>query len=304
MMINPRYSLSAISAFTVAAKELNFSRAADILHITPSAVSHRIKQLESQLGVTLFIRHTQGVTLTTAGQSLLTHAQLAMNNIQQGIEQSQFSSGREKLNIAVIPSLSQCWLIPRLNDFKSLYPDIEITLNVSDQLVNFSHNSIDCHLHFGTGQYQGLTAQFLCNENVYPVCHPSLLENSAALSTLIERHGLLHYRAGLEDEPGGISWAQWCDHFNIALPAQSQNSWFSHVAMVLCSARFSQGIALGWDKIVEQDIMQQQLVKIGDDELSTDFNYYLVAPELHWQKPAVIAFNEWLVEKMKPRCTT
>ncbi len=298
MMINPRYSLSSISAFTVAAKELNFSRAADILHITPSAVSHRIKQLESQLGVTLFTRHTQGVALTAAGQSLLMHAQLAMNNIQQGIEQSQFSSGREKLAIAVIPSLSQCWLIPRLKNFKSRYPKIEITLNVSDQLVNFSNSPIDCHLHFGTGQYQGLTAHFLANESVYPVCHPFLLQDSADLTTLIERHGLLHYRAGIEDEPGGVSWAQWCDHFNIALPTESQNSWFSHVAMALCGARFSQGIALGWDKIVEQDIAQQQLVKIGDRKLYTDFNYYLVAPELHWQKPAVIAFKEWLIEQM------
>jgi DNA-binding transcriptional LysR family regulator len=297
-MINPRYSLSAISAFTVAAQELNFSRAADILHITPSAVSHRIKQLESQLGVTLFIRHTQGVKLTTAGQSLLNHAQLAMNNIQHGIEQSQFSNGREKLNIAIIPSLSQCWLIPRFQEFKTLYPEFEITLTVSDQLVDFSSSHIDCHLHFGTGQYQGLTAHFLSNESVYPVCHPSLLQKTGDLITLIEQHGLLHYKAGLEDEPGSASWAQWCQHFNITLPSQSQNNWFSHVSMALCSARYSQGIALGWHKIVEQDIAQRQLIKIGDDQLTTDFNYYLVAPNSHWQKPAVIVFKDWLVSQM------
>ena len=296
--MNPRYSLSAIAAFTVAAQELNFTRAADILHITPSAVSHRIKQLEKQLGVALFIRHAQGVKLTIAGQSLLKHAVHGMNNIQHGIEQSQFSSNRQKLNIAVIPSLSQSWLIPRLSQFKSAHPELEISLTVSDQLVNFASSQIDCHLHFGSGSYQGLIAQFLSHETVYPVCHPSLLKDTSDLSTLIERHGLLHYQAGIEDEPGGIGWAQWFENFQIEKPAQSQNSWFSHVAMALCGARCSQGIALGWHKMLEQDLAQQQLTKIGNDSLTTHFHYYLVAPEQNWQKPAVKAFKDWLTVQM------
>ncbi|MEH6442811.1 MAG: LysR family transcriptional regulator [Oceanospirillaceae bacterium] len=299
--MNNTVSLSAIASFTVVAQELNFTRAADVLHITPSAVSHRIKLLEKQLGVELFIRQSQGVKLTLAGQALLKHSTLGMKNIQYGIQQSQFANKAEKLNIAVIPSLSQTWLIPRLCSFKKAYPQIEIELIHSDQLVDFSNTQADCHLHFGSGHYQGLEAVFLSHEIAFAVCHPQLIEDSCSseLNDLIQHNDLLHYKAGIEDQPGGIGWAQWLEEFSIDKPENLQHSWFSHVAMVLCSARHGQGIALGWGKIVEQDLAAGNVVKIGSKTMQTKYDYYLVAPQANWKNPAVMVFKQWLVTQMQ-----
>lgn len=150
---NSNISLSAIHTFTIVAQELSFTRSAEILHITPSAISHQMKLLENQMAVTLFHRQSKGVRLTLAGEKLQQHATSGMRNIQHGILQSQFASQKEKLSIAVIPSLCQLWLMPRLVDFARQHPQIELELTAIDQLVNFNSGQYDAHIHFGTGDY-------------------------------------------------------------------------------------------------------------------------------------------------------
>ena len=121
-----KISFSAIHTFTLVAKELSFTRAAELLHITPSAVSHQMKLLEAQLGVTLFHRKAKGVRLSLAGETLQQHAASGVRDIQHGIQQSQFAGQKEKLVVAVVPSFCQLWLLPRLPDFCEQNPNIEI----------------------------------------------------------------------------------------------------------------------------------------------------------------------------------
>ena len=294
------FSISAIETFTVVAQELSFTRAADVLHITPSAVSHRIKLLEQQLGVQLFSRLSKGVRLSLAGETLQHHAIVGMKNIQHGIQQSQFASKKDKLVIAVIPSLCQAWLIPRLADFSRQCPQIELELIVSDQLADFSKAQIDAHIHFGSGDYQGLESVFLSRERVYPVCHPELLLSLAnpCLSELLKQRQLIHYKAGIEDQPGGISWADWLQKFDIDKPAELQQIWFSHVSMAVTTAIHGQGIALGWHKMVSEEIETGKLAKLNDEYLQTTFSYYLVAPTTAKNNPAFILFCNWLEQQM------
>jgi len=294
------FSISAIETFTVVAQELSFTRAADVLHITPSAVSHRIKLLEQQLGVQLFSRLSKGVRLSLAGETLQQHAMAGMKNIQHGIQQSQFASKKDKLVIAVIPSLCQAWLIPRLADFSQQCAHIELELIVCDQLADFSKAQIDAHIHFGSGDYQGLDAVFLSRERVYPVCHPDFLLGVATprLSELLKHRQLVHYKAGIEDQPGGVSWADWLQKFEVDKPAELQQIWFSHVSMAVAAAVHGQGIALGWHKIVSQEIAAGKLQKLSDDYLQTAFSYYLVAPTQTRKNPAFVLFSDWLQQQM------
>lgn len=293
-------SFSAIHTFTVVAKELSFTRAAEILHITPSTVSHQMKLLESQMGVTLFYRQSKGVRLTLAGDTLKQHATSGVRNIQHGIIQSQFSSQKEKLIIAVIPSLCQLWLMPRIHNFCTQYPHIELEIVALDQLADFNTEQYDGHIHFGIGDYQGCEAKLLSNEKVYPVCHPELLEQSGSrkLETLLEKHQLLIYKAGIEDEPGGISWGTWFNHFSIEKSLEVNQMWFSHVSMALLAAKQKQGIALGWHKMVSSDLLSGDLVRLDDSELATTYNYYLVAPNKSWKNTAFTLFYDWLSEQM------
>ena len=293
-------SYSAIHTFTVVAKELSFTRASEILHITPSAVSHQMKLLEEQLQISLFRRQSKGVSLTLAGQTLQKHATAGMKNIQHGIRQSQFASQREKLVIAVIPSLCQLWLMPRLVDFCQQFPQIEIELVALDQLADFSTGQYDGHIHFGSGDYKGCEAMLLSHEQVYPVCHPELLSavKEPTIESLIETHRLLMYKAGIEDEPAVVSWALWLQQFAIEKPTELKQMWFSHVAMAISAAKLKQGIALGWHKMVDDDIKNGQLCRISDDYLTAGYHYYLAAPSRSWQNPTFNQFATWLIGQM------
>lgn len=293
-------SYSAIHTFTIVAKELSFTRAAEILHITPSAVSHQMKLLESQMGVTLFIRQSKGVSLSLAGEALFTHAVSGVRNIQHGIMQSQFASQKEKLVIAVIPSLCQLWLIPRLMDFSEKFPHIELELAAIDQLVDFTTGQFDGHIHFGAGDYRINKALFLSPEKVYPVCHPDLIKENCAnsLEQLLSNNKLLGYKAGIEDEPGGVSWVNWFEYFSIEKPNNLNQMWFSHVAMATLAAKQKQGIALGWHKMVEDDLCNGQLIRLSEREVKTSYDYYLVAPHRSWQDKSFNTFSSWLIEQM------
>jgi len=293
-------SFSAIHTFTVVAKELSFTRTAEILHITPSAVSHQMKLLENQMGVTLFYRRSKGVCLSLAGETLQRHATSGVRDIQYGIVQSQFASQKEKLVIAVIPSLCQLWLMPRLTDFYKKFPQIELELVALDQLADFSTGQYDGHIHFGSGDYKGCEAKFLRNEKVYPVCHPELVNKASdtRLETLIKQHNLLLYKAGIEDEPGGISWGDWFRAFAIDKPAQLSQIWFSQVAMAVLAAKLKQGIALGWHQMVVDDIASGKLCRLTGNEISTTYNYYFVAPSRSWKNASFSHFSGWLEQQM------
>jgi len=293
-------SFSAIHTFTIVAKELSFTRTAEILHITPSAVSHQMKLLEKQMDVILFHRQSKGVRLSLAGEALRRHATSGVKNIQDGIIQSQFASQREKLVIAVIPSLCQLWLMPRLVDFCQKFPHIELELVALDQLADFTTGQYDGHIHFGSGDYKGFEAKFLSQEKVYPVCHPDLVKEASDNSHegLIKEHQLLIYRGGIEDEPGGVSWGSWYRDFSIEKPSELNQMWFSHVSMAILAAKLKQGIALGWHQMVIDDISNGQLCRLTDNEISTSFNYYLVAPSKSWKNKSFSHFSSWLEEKM------
>ncbi len=294
------FSFSAIHTFTIVAKELSFTRAAEILHITPSAVSHQMKLLENQLGISLFIRKSKGVKLSVAGETLQKYASTGVSNIHQGIQESLFSSKKEKLIIAIIPSLCNLWFIPRIKDFYHQFPNIELELVAQDQLVDFTQGQFDGHIHFGTGDYRGLEAEYLSSEKVYPVCHPELVRNEheKPLTDLLTQYNLLLYKAGIEDQPGGISWTDWFNHFQITRPAELNQMWFSHVSMTITAAKHQQGIALGWDKMVADDLTSGHLIKLSEHSLNTHYNYYLVAPNKTWQNPAFKHFSVWLKQQM------
>ena len=110
--------------------------------------------------------------------------------------------------------------MPRLADFCNQFPQIELELVAVDQLADFTTGQYDGHIHFGSGDYKGCDAKFLRNEKVYPVCHPELIKEGCdnTLDTLIKEHQLLIYRAGIEDEPGGISWGGGYDVFPLKNP--------------------------------------------------------------------------------------
>lgn len=301
-------SLVAVRTLAMVGREQSFSRAAEQLFISPSAVSHQMKQLEQQLGYGLFKRKSQGVELTQAGLELSRYANQAMQQLDIGLQRARESSQRESLTLAVTPSFAQLWLIPRLNSFYQQYPEIELTLIARDQLTDFNQQDVDAHLHFGDGLAVGLQSQFLIAESVVAVCHPSLFEKAALENSVGDQASdiadvlmrsrscrLLHYRAG-EDAPGGLSWRDWYSRHNLTTSAGQQHVYFSHLQMALEAARQQQGVALVWQSLLDEN--DQSLMVLPMPAVPLKFSHYLVAPEHNWQSPNIQALSQWLEDQI------
>ncbi|MBB1487190.1 LysR family transcriptional regulator [Oceanospirillum sediminis] len=296
-------SLTAIRTLAIVAHELSFSRAAEQLHISPSAVSHQMKQLEQQLGYALFVRHSQGVELTQAGRELARYARQAMQQVDTGLKKARQQSQKTTLTLAVTPSLAQSWLIPRLNSFYQIAPDTELKLLARDALTDFNQQDTDLHLHFGDGQAVGLRSEFLMAESMVAVCHHRLISPSEdssnqsdalSLRQRLEKGEipLLHYQAGEEDAPGGLSWQDWFSRNNLTMASDQPHYHFSHLQMVLEAARCQQGIALVWENLLTP--ADTALIRLPFDPIALKYGHYLVAPEHHWQRDDIKQFSQWL----------
>lgn len=294
-MLDKNISLSALKTLATVSETESFSLASERLYISPSAVSHQMKLLEQQLGFPLFERRAHGVKLTSAGQRLADYAVKAMQLINTGLSRAGEQTQRQSLTIAVTPSFGHYWLQPRLSQFHDLYPQLELQLIAQDRLVDFNQQQIDIHIHFGDGQAIGLKSEYLISEAAVPVCHPSLLEVYPSPIELLcaSSSRLLHYKAGDEDAPGGITWSDWFSRHNLQPEPNQQHSYFSHLHMALNAANLKQGIALAWQSLLNTEATAS-LVLLSDITTPLKFNHYLVAPEHHWQREPVQKFCQWL----------
>jgi len=296
-MLDGGVSLAALRTFAVVAEQQSLSRAADVLCISQSAVSHQMKLLEQQLNQSLFVRRHRGIKLTEAGRQLASHASMAMAQLQHGLDKVRLSSQQQSLRVAVIPSFASCWLMPRLGDFYQRYPDIALHLIAQDALADFQTQQVDLHIHFGKGHYIGLETEFLMYERAVPVCG-EMLKPPEDMRDWLPKQRLLHYDAGSEDRPGGLDWTRWLTEQNFDASQFRQHSWFSHVALAVQAAEQGLGVALGWHSVIYEGLSSGRLIRCGEDSERFDYGYYLVKPEGHNAEPIEL-FSKWLLQQVR-----
>jgi len=294
-MLLSRVSLAALRTFAEVARQQSLSRAAARLYISQSAVSHQMKLLEQQLDVRLFTRKSRGIELTPAGNQLAEHASQAMQQLENGLQQARQLPGSQ-LRIAIIPALCQHWLLPRLADFYQHYPDIELHLLQQDQLADFNQQAIDLHLHFGHGEFIGLNSRLLMEEQAVPVCSPALLSGYDGPQALLQSDSVrrLHYQAGEEDQPGGLSWNGWFNQAGGAINPAQPVTHFSHLGPALTAATAGLGMVLAWQRLVEPELQCNELVALSDVRVPLKYSYYAVAPAHHFERRNVQIFTSWL----------
>jgi LysR family glycine cleavage system transcriptional activator len=295
-------SLNALKVFWAAARHGSFVKAASELHVTPSAVSLQVRQLEDEIGLKLFERTARGLTLTASGQRVLPDIASAFQRLQDSFAAlNESAHGGSMLTVSAAPSFATKWLLPRLNKFLASNPEIEVSLKATVELADFERSEADIGIRYGRGNYPGLETELLLRETVFPVCSPELLAangKSPSTEEILAGATLLHDDSTGESEalPG---WKMWLLAAGIDDVDWRKGSHFDQSALAIEAAAGGLGVALAPAVLVDSDLENGRLVRLDSPEVHEPFAYYLVYPADRTEREAVKAFRAWLFSELK-----
>lgn len=291
--------LNSLRAFEVAARHLSFKDAADELNVTPAAVSHQIKTLEDWLGTPLFVRLTRALRLTEAGQNALPALTQGFEKMAQAVAVMQSHSESGLLTVSVSPSFGSMWLVPKLDRFRALHPDIEIRIDGTDRLVDIARGDADVAVRYGGGDYKGVQVDLLFTQRNTPVCSPALLAGDLPLREPddLRHHTLLH----VDWKDADASWRMWLLAAGVHNINAARGPHFTQEGMAVQAALDGQGVALIGDKLVEDHLRAGTLVCPFAPDMNTPlaFSHYLISPKGLAAGPKVAAFREWLIAELR-----
>ena len=289
-------SLNALRAFWAAARHPSFAAAAEELHVTASAVSLQIRQLEDELEFKLFERTPKGLVLTPQGARLLPGISQAFEHLKGTIASiDEGSSGKANLSISVAPSFATKWLLPRLGGFLERHPNIEVDVKANIELADFSKGEVDFAIRYGGGDYPGLSVELLLEDRMFPVCSPELLMRYGQRNpTRVFTEAPLLHDISVDRDPAAPSWKMWLKASGLNAVDWRNGPRFNQTALALDAALAGLGIALAPAALVEMDLAAGRLVRLAHDEWKGDFAYYLVHPGEKGELPALQQFKSWL----------
>jgi len=285
----PTIPLNALRTFEAVASHLSFARGAEALNVTPAAVSTQIRALEQRLNQPLFHRHGRQISLTEAGLKLLPGVQRGLAELRQAIEVISQDGLEGSLNLSMMPSFLQKWLMPRLPEFYSAYPDLDLMINVDNTLIDFNQTDMNAAVRLGDGDWAGLKSVKLMDDWILPVCSHRLLKKTGPINSMedLQKHDLLF-------APSDV-WDPWFRKFG----KSSRNSRWSLLndsISILMAAEQGEGIALTRWSLASREIEARRLVRPIDTVVKADWSHYFVAPPHYFDLPKVAAFRDWLLE--------
>lgn len=290
--------LNALRAFEAAARHLSFAKAAEELHVTPSAISHQIKSLEAYLGLPLFRRMNKAILLTDEGQTLLPGLRAGFQQLAEAVARARACNLRQVLTISAAPSFASKWLVPRLDKFRRQHPDIDVRIDASIELVDYAQADVDVGIRYGTGHYPDLYSECLLSDEIVPVCSPVLLEGEHPLRQPadLRYHTLLHIDESTINS-GWPDWPMWCRSAGIDDIDSQRGSRFSQTSLALQAAVQGHGVALLSFVLVADDLAEGRLVKLFAASFPVEFCYYFVCLHTSLTNPKVAAFQRWLQQE-------
>lgn len=279
--------MHALEAFESAARHQSFVKAAEDLCVTQSAVSHRIRQLEDDLGVRLFLRLNRNIVLTPAGEAYLASIRGALAEIE-GATRAIAHCARQELRVSVAPAIGSKWLVGRLADFQRQYPTVDLILSTSTQLGNIRSGEVDLGVRYGDGRWPGLASFKMSEEVLVTVCSPTY---PASVGGLGEPAQLL--RARLLHHPI-LPWRPWLEAAGLDWPEPAGGVRFDDAVMMIEAAAAGHGVALCPRRLVESQLAAGSLIQ-PFAVAALDRGYHvLLAPEGS-SRPWVMAFVRWLL---------
>jgi LysR family glycine cleavage system transcriptional activator len=281
--------LNALRTFEAVASRLSFARGAEALNVTPAAVSSQIRSLEQRLNQSLFHRHGRQIALTEAGQKLLPGVQRGLAELRQAVQVVSQDRSEGVLNVSMMPSFLQKWLMPRLAGFYSAKPLIDLRINVDNTLVNFDLSDMHSAVRLGAGKWAGLKSVKLMDDWILPVCSRRLLREIGPIQSVeaLQQHEMLF-------APSDV-WDAWFRKFGES-SRDSRWSLLNDSLSILMAAEQGEGIALSRWSLVSRDIDAGRLVRPIETVVKSDWSHYFVAPPHYFDLPKVAAFRDWLLD--------
>lgn len=282
----------ALRSFEAAARHLSFTRAAQELFVTQSAVSHQVRGLEDELGVRLFLRLTRQLRLTDAGETLLAVLRESFNRIEETVSDLKAGSAAHPLRISLTSYFAARWLTRRLGGFSALHPEVEMHLHLTNSDVDFKRMDLDLAIVWGTGDWPGLEVELLMPIRITPVCSSDLPATGPPLREIpdLKNHRLLH-------EAGRGLWETWLAATGADNFAPEHNIVMDDPNVLHQAAIEGQGIALGAEALLDDEISRGLLIKPFDRSVELGAYYIVHLPGAR-ARPNVSAFCHWLISEV------
>ena len=280
---------AAIRAFEAAARHASFKDAANELGLTPTAISHQIKQLEQTCGRALFIRRTRQVELTPDGRNFAEAIRPAVETMASAFANLCSTSDRHNVTLGAGPIFASRWLVPRLADFWTAHPDIDLWLHHSPLPVWQQMMQFDLAVAWGNGKWPDVVSEPLLRIEVTPVISPDLLRTGPALTSpeQLASYPLLHHR-------NATGWDQWFAAAGAAMPADLPGTVFEDSNVLLQAALSGRGVALGVLPFIEDDLARGRLVRPFTTSVDPGDAYFLIYRPGALAKDATAAVRTWL----------
>ena len=284
--------LHDLAAFEAAARHLSFLKASDELHVTQSAISHRIKSLEEFLGVQLFIRINRNIALTSAGEHYLVDVRGALQALESATARLHGGQRgqRERLRISAAPALGAKWLVARLAGFQRAHPEIELAVSSSYDLEMIKRGEADIGIRYGAEDALGLTTIKLLEETLFPVASAAYVASLGGLQRPADLQKATLLRHPL------LPWQPWFNAAGLDWPEPAGGALYEDAMLMYEAAAAGQGVALTLKTLF--DGYHAQLIQPFALEVWDRAYTIVLAPEAT-QKPAVKLFTDWLQEEAR-----
>lgn len=291
--------ISALRALEAAARHLSYTRAAEELHVTQSAISHQIKHAEELWNLKLFEKRGRRIVLTEAGHALVPVVRDFIRRITSTIEElSEKNEAPSALRVTLLQSFAFKWLVPRLGHFNHDYPGIDVWISTSDELIGFDGENADVGIRLGYGNWGDMYEELLLTEYVFPVCSPFFLREHGVPERPADLLNLpLLRRSAVDILP---RWRDWFRDAGVVVKKMPSGTKFPQTSLALQAAIDHQGVALARSAHVLDDLNAGRLVRLFAEVISRcNVSYFFVCSHGREHEPQITAFRQWLVSEAK-----
>ena len=291
-----RIPLNTLKAFEVAASLQNLRAAAEVLHLTHSAVSQQIRVLEDQLGFSLFERVGRRVVLNAAGEALLCSVRVALSALDKGVQTAAAAAcgAEQRLRLSVLPSFAQRWLLPRMSRWHARHPEIAIEIDVSQQAVDLQREGFHAALRHGRGPWQGLVSEPLFDAPMplFPFACPADARRLAGVSA----HEYLREPLLGDKEVWQRWFAQAGVHAQVNPVAQ-----FNDMGLMLQAVEQGLGLTLARELLAADAIRDGRLIKLSSVSVEYELGqtYHLVYPPALRDWRPLVALRVWINDELE-----